>query len=232
MKKLFKKIIGYRDDLKLNKKWWHRLLSTLFVFSFIFSVSIWVIDYTQSNEFLRWEKTESLNDRITKEVKKPKYFLKDGEKLGQSIYGLNSYQSESEKKYLDDVYCSSELSKNVKNIKDDKNIINLFIRKLYGTEEVPLNVFEDYISNNNIKCLVSDSYSSFEKKSLQFNTITFLEPDKSLQDDWSFYEVSVLKTTINFLLALSVVLIFCSLIFSIILLIYYRVIVYIIYGKK
>lgn len=224
----------FREDLDLKNKWWHRLLSIAFIFSFVICVVFNVIIYSSSDMFRggqvqQWKKVGTLSERITTEAKPISAFVGIGEKIGENdrTYVLNDQPSDYYKGVLNDVYCSTELYDNVEKIKSDRNIDTLYIRSIYNRSDVPLEVFSDYIKQNDIKCLIVDAYSYFNG-----SRVTFLEPDKSYQNNWSFYEQSSLKTLIYFIEMLGVVLGISLVLFFLIMVAYYKIFLYIVYGSK
>jgi len=225
----------FRKDLNLKSKWWHRLLSIVFIFSFIILVAYNIMLYSVSDIFRgdigvqQWQKVATLSERITFEIKPISAFVKVGEKIGENdrTYVLNDQPDEYYNGILNDVYCSNELSSNYEKIRSNRNINELYIRSLYGRNKVPAEVFSNYIKQNEIKCLIADAYSYGDTA-----RVTFLEPDKSYQENWSFFERSTFKTVLYFLEMISLVLAFSFLLFVGCLVIYYKIFLYIVFGKK
>lgn len=224
----------FRKDLNLKDKWWHRLFSVIFIISFIVFL-IYNIFYVVTNDIFKgdgvqeWEVVSSLSKRITSEVHPISYLIEPGEKVAEQdrLYVLNDNPDEIYKWVLNDTYCSNKLYNDFVKVKTDRGIDALYIRDLYGKNDVSENLFSEYIKNNNIKCLIIDAYSY--SNNMQ---VSFLEPDKSYQDNWAFYEKSTFKTVIYFAKAIFYALIYCLIIFTVILIIYYKIIIYIIFGSK
>ncbi|MFA6614032.1 MAG: hypothetical protein WCS83_04545 [Endomicrobiia bacterium] len=124
-----------------------------------------------------------------------------------------------------DVYCSTELYNNFEEIEIERNVNELYIRDLYGKNGVSKEVFSNYIKQNDIKCLIIDSYTY--NKNVK---ITFLEPDNSYLE-WGFYKKSITKTVLYFIEATFFVLGGLLLFLIINLILYYKVILYIIFGS-
>ncbi|MDD5721374.1 MAG: hypothetical protein PHT16_02925 [Candidatus Pacebacteria bacterium] len=235
-----KKILNWlsREDLNLKNKWWHRLLSIIFIFSFILFFIYNLIVYSNSNLFKgdigvqEWKKVATISERITSEIKPISALIKMGEKIGDSnrTYVLNSPPDDYYMGTLNNVYCSTELANNYEKIKDNKNtdiLYELFIMENNYRNKISSEAFSNYIKQNDIKCLIVDAYTSFNN-----TKVTFLQPDKSYQDNWFFYEKSVGKTIMYFLEMIPVVLVFSFLLFAGIIIFYYKIFLYIVFGSK
>ncbi len=225
----------FRKDLNLKSHWWHRLLSIVFIFSFIIFVAYNLITYSVSDMFRgdvgiqKWNKADGLSERINSEIKPVSAFIKPGEKIGENdrTYVLNDQPDAYYKGVLNDVYCSTELSEKFGIIKSSRNIDSLYIRNLYKRENVSPEIFSKFIEQNDIKCLMVDAYSDTNG-----GRVTFLEPDRSYQDNWSFFEKSSIKTMVYFLEMIPIILGFSFMVFAGILVIYYKIFLYIVFGSR
>lgn len=224
----------FRKDLNLKNKWWHRFLSVTFVFLFILFVGDNIIyfsvhDMFRGGQVQQWNKVGTLSERINSEIRPVSSFLKVGEKIGENdrTYVLNNQPDEYYKGILNDVYCSTEPSNNYEKVKISRNIDELYVRGLYGRNKVPVETFLNYIKQNGIKCLIVDYYTAPDDLK-----ITFLEPDRSYQDNWSFFEKSTTKTVLYFFEMIPIILGISFVVFIVILAIYYKIILYIIFGNK
>lgn len=231
--------LKYKQGLNLKDRWWHRLLSIIYIFSFIVFVVYNILYYGSHDMFeggqtQQWEKAGSLSERITSEIKPINALIKSGEKIGENdrTYVLNDQPDEYYKGTLNDVYCSTELSSNYEKVKISRNIDVLFIRDLYDKNEVPPDLFSKYIKQNNIQCLIIDAYTIYTPNGQANGKLTFLEPDKTYQENWSFYEKSSAKTNLYFLEMILSVLAISFIIFGVIAVFYYKIIIYIIFGSK
>ncbi|HBV58235.1 MAG TPA: hypothetical protein DEB73_03185 [Candidatus Magasanikbacteria bacterium] len=225
----------FRKDLNLKDKWWHRFLSIIFIFFFIIFTGYNLIAYSVSDIFRgdvgiqKWRNVELLSARINSEIKSIGALVKTGEKIGENdrTYVLNDQPDAYYNGVLNDVYCSNELSEKFLVIKNTRSIDSLYIRNLYKRENVSPEVFSNFIKQNGVKCLIVDAYSDTNG-----GRVTFLEPDKSYQDNWSFFEKSSIKTILYFIEMIPLVLIFSVLVFAGILVIYYKIFLYIVFGTK
>lgn len=226
--------IFFRKDLNLQDKWWHRLLSIIFILSFILFISFNIVDFSTHDIFRggqvnQWKKVSSLSDRITSDIKPISALLKTSEKIGDNnrTYVLNDEPDEYYRIILNDVYCSTELVDDYKEIESSRNIGELYIMENNYRKKITSEVFSNYIRQNEIKCLIVDAYSSPNNKSL-----SFLQPDRSYQDNWTFYQKSTTKTLLYFLEMIPIVLGISLIIFLGIIIIYYKVVLYVIFGNK
>ena len=224
----------FRKDLNLKNRWWHRLLSIVFIFSLFMFVICGISDIFRDRQVQQWKKAETLSERITSEINPVSSFIKVGEKIGKDdrTYVLNNQPDAYYKSTLNNVYCSTELSNNIEKIKSERQIKSLFIRDLYGTNNVPLETFTNYIKQNNIHCLIVDAYTTYDSDGQAIGKLSFLEPKKTYQDDWSFYEKSSDKTITHILEMLVTVFAISFAIFIGIIVIYYKIFLYIIFGCK
>lgn len=236
MKKLLDilKIHIFREDLDLQSKWWHRLLKVIFFILFISIVGLIVYESlnTTSQKRTVYNKVSTLDERVTPELNSVGNLLKEKEIFSYS----EPYSNESHKSlesFLSDTYCSTHLADNFKKIIDERGVDNLFIRSVYGSKNVPSDVFSDYIKQFGIKCVMLDAYTKFNAEGFPDGKLYFLEPSRDYQDKWSFYKESALATTLNQIMesALGLILqfIFAAII---IVILYYKVFIYILYGKR
>ena len=152
-------------------------------FSFVIFVAYSLITYSVTDIFggsigiQKWSKVEALSERINSEIKPISAFIKTGEKIGENdrTYVLNNQPDEYYKSILNDVYCSTELSKKFEEIKNTRNIDNLYIRNNNKREDVSPEIFSNFIRQNDIQCLIVDAYSG-----IKTGKVNFLEPDKFL----------------------------------------------------
>lgn len=224
----------FRKDLNLKSRWWHRLLSVVFIFSFLGLVAYSIILYSAFDMFRggyvqQWSKVAPLHTRITAEIKPISSFLKVGEKIGENdrTYVLNYQPDEYYKIILNDVYCSTELSNNYEKVKNIKNVNELYIGGSSNRNKVSSETFTDYIKQNGIKCLIVDYYTAPDD-----SKVAFLKSDKSYQDNWSFFEKSTAKTALYFFEMIPIILGISFIVFVVILAIYYKIVLYIIFGNK
>ena len=211
-------------------------MSVIFFCLFVGFVSYNLIIYSVSDVFRgsvgvqKWKKVASLSERITSEITTVGVLVKKGEKIAENdrTYVLNDEPDGYYSLVLNNVYCSAELSIKVEEIMKERKVNNFFLQSDDGQRfPVSLETFVNHIKQTNIRCLTVDFYTGSD-----YSKISFLEPDKSFQDNWSFFEKSPIKTAIYFLEMVFVVLAFSVALFAGIAVLYYKIILYIIYGNK
>lgn len=245
MKKITKWL--FREDLDLKSRWWHRFLKVLFILSVI-SLAIYAVvflvnsypsivnqwsyantvsgklnssDYTGKivsiNELYNDEEIISDSDLYTDE-----YFpnLKDKELLLPYYPPIFVVDTES--------FCSDKLDKQIQEIASNNNI------KLFSTTNPTLNTlstnidaFTSYLSQNNIKCVMIDSYS-IENDNGTTSQYTFLRP----VDIYKYIIYKYENNFIGFIFAILISLIGLLVYTFIVLFVYHKIILYIIYGNK
>lgn len=219
-----------RKDIDLKNKWWHRLLKVIF-----FILIAWLLYFIFFEGFgykIRYEKIESLNERIPNNLITIAELKKPGEVLSSYEPSPPNYNGDSFSSAIDpkEFYCSNNLADNIELLMNKTGIKTLFIRDIYGTNNVSLEVFSNYIKENNIKCLWTDSINVDYEKIYFLGPSTFFESDE--YDNYYFYKISTSKTVMtvvsNLLLSSLIVIVLSFLI----ILIYNKVFLYIIYGKE
>ncbi len=231
------KILGenfFRKDLNLKNNWWHRFVSILFVLLFFISVISAFVEYFDGNGFAQWAQTNTLKERINSDINTIGNLVKQNEKLEEisaSAYTLNLSDLSYNNYVASNAYCSTEIQNHIEDIKYERKIDHLFITNLYNTKDVSIEDFSKYINENAINCINVNAYTTYDNAGQETGKLTFLEPDKKFQNDWAFYKKSIPKTVLYFLgYALWIVVSFL-LIFFVIAVIYYKILLYVIFGK-
>ena len=217
----------FRKDLNLSSRWWHRLLLAIFFVSFVWAMYVMYDDLFSTNHLYihQYKIVNSVDERITTDVKQIRELKRSNERVEERdrLYALNSQTDDS---LYDDIYCSSDLENRIDDVQNKSGINMLYIRDVYGRNNVPIETFANYIKENNIKCLIPDAYTYSDNLKVRF-----LEPigqNSLFYKDLVFYEKS------DFLTAFYVLKMFLLVIavFIAIVVIYYKVILYIIFGSK
>lgn len=236
-----------RTDLELQKKWWHRLLKVIFTIAIIVQIGALAtyLAYSYSSIVNQWRITETLPVRLnnieySSGVFPIRQLYAENEIIAEgNIYDQNYYFPDLENKesllpfssiFLDSAenFCANELDKQIKSIALEKKI-NLFspINSNFWGLLSDTDKFVKYIKENDIKCVMIDSYTIEDENGIS-SKYTFLKPI----DTHDYY---IYKYTDNFwefiLLAfLSIVGIFLGALIT--MFIYHKIILYIIYGSK
>lgn len=172
----------------------------------------------------QWKIVDSINERITVEVKQIRDLKKFGERVEEKdrSYALNSSADDS---LYADFYCSSELENKIAEVQSKSGISNLYIRNIYDRNNVPIETFANYVRENDVKCLVPDAYTYSENTKVRF--LEPLGPNSLYGQDLVFYEKSNLLTAFYVLkMFLVVVAVFAG-----ITVVYYKVFLYVIFGS-
>lgn len=209
-----KKFNFFREDLELNKKWWHRLFKILFiVLLFWFFYKTFYIDLIEES-FYHYKRIANLEDRLTDKVSKIEDLLKYWERFEDSNW-------QSEKDYWSkNIYCSNKLYdiENINYIIKD-SWINNFDRFFYDEGSTSVEEFSKIIKSDNIKCIIKDNAQ-----------VDFLNPMEQFNNFW-FYEKSVIQY-IKDTLFIQEFFIKLFLYVIAIYIFYYWIIMYIIYWRK
>lgn len=223
----------FRKDLNLGGRWWHRLFLVIFFASFILALYT-IYDYFDSLIIPQYEIVNSVNDRITTEVnqirelKKPNEIVEELYDRPGASYHLNV---PTDKSLYDDIYCSNDLESKVTDVQNKSGISTLYIRDVYGRNDVPIETFTDYIKKNNIKCLLPNAYTRYDVNRQEDGKLRFLEPigsDSLFSKDLVFYKKSDFLTVL-YVLKISL-LVIAGFITTVVL--YYKVLLYVIFGSK
>lgn len=252
MKKItntYKKISTWllRDSIELNKKWWHRFLKVLFILSII-SLAIYTT-VLLVNSYPRivnqWNYVNSLSGKLNSSNYSGKIvsindLYSENEVVSESDIYTNDYFPNLKNKdllfpysspvFVEDTqsFCSDKLDKQIKEIADENNI------KLFSTTNPTVNTlstnidaFTLYVNKNNIECAMIDSYS-IENDDGVTSKYTFLRPV-------DIYKYNIYKYENNFsgfILSIFISLIGLLLYTFVVLFIYNKIILYIVYGNK
>lgn len=224
----------------LSKYWWHRLFSILFICVFVLVVIANIVKYSSDDLFRgavgtqQWEEVSPLYNRITSEVMSIGGLAMTKEKIAdkERTYDLNDDPDDYYNWVINNVYCSTELFSKFNEVQASRNITELYLDTPSKRVKVTPEIFSNHIKQNNIHCLVVDSIANWNDAGQIIGTIKFLQPDKTYQDNWSYFRVSPTKNIIYFIEMIGTILLvaFLSLIFWIF--IYYKVVLYIVFGSE
>lgn len=212
----------FRKDLNLGGRWWHRLFLVIFFLCFAWALYAMSSDpFTDNHPYVpQWKVVDSVDERLTPEVKQIRDLKKFGEQVEEKdrSYALNS----GDGSLYDDFYCSTDLENNIPEIQSKSGITNLYLNR----KNVSMDMFVNYVRNNDIKCLIPDAYTNADNTKLRF--LEPLTPNSIYGRDLVFYEKS------NFLTAfyVSKMLLLVVAIFVGIAIAYYKIFLYVIFGKK
>ncbi len=236
----------YRDNLELSKRWWHRFLKVLFILSVI-SLAIYAVVFL-ANSYPSIVNQWSYSNTVAGKLNSSDYAGKivpinelynDEEVIGDSDLYTDGYFPNLEDKELlfpfspifvadTESFCSNKLDKQIKEVAIE-NDIKLFstTNPTANTLSTNIDTFTSYINQNSIKCVMIDSYS-IENDDGSTSKYTFLRP----VDIYKYIIYKYENNFIGFIFAIFISLIGLFAYTFIVLLVYHKIILYIIYGNK
>ncbi len=203
----------FRNELELNKKWWHKLFKIIIFILFILFIWDKLISFWDES-FYHYKEVDKLEVRLNDKVSMPKKLLKSWE-----IFTDSNWQTE--KNYWEDsnIYCSNNLD-NIDNIKYiiSETWIDNFNRLKKNKNNIDIESFSMLLRSTKIKCIIADNAE-----------IDFLNPMREF-DDYGFYKKSKMQYIIDtlYIQNLLITLFMYSLIVYIL---YYQILLRIIYKK-
>lgn len=240
-----------RDDLNLNNRWWHRFLKVVFVLCLVlYAVYLGSLLFDSYYRIVnRWEFKNVLAGRLSDSVHTGKVFaindlLGDHEIIStlDQVYSKGGFSPSYEQRLMLNPYspmfvlsnppvqtfCSDRLSDNIKDIAI-KNNIRLFSEENPRVDRLTSSVdsFISYLSPFTMKCVMVDSFTIVNDNGSESKYV-FLRPVNTYDYGIYKYEDGTL------VLILAVVVGILAYIFSIFiaLVLYYKVILYIVFGAK
>ncbi len=244
-----KKIINwiFKSKIDLSKKWWHRLLKVLFFLLIIVS-AISLISFL-SNVYTKavhqWNYVDGFSSRLGKPPFSGKVAsINDlyGENevisdefpsLMNSSLGNKQYLEPSSPLFLKDgqtkTFCSDELYKHIADIAS-ANSTNLFSKTdvTYEGLYADVDAFTKYLGTNSygVKCVMIDGFTITNEDGTP-SIISFLRPIETYKYVIYSYEYNLVGFILGVLWSIALYLLFILCV----LLLYYKVILYVIYGK-
>jgi len=208
--------------LNLKNRWWHRLLFVAFVVAFVAVVWGVIADTLNSAQLPKYTKVGILSDRVDAEIRLIGNLVQPGERIGVyegNVYG-NSYNQNGGWLLRQEYYCSKNISSKVEEI-SAKTEINYYKGNL---DLVSLSDFKNYLAQNSALCVQVLGLDNPErygnvKKALSWG----LEAD-----DMAVWAPSTVKSVFAVLQSVF----FIALGFLVILILYYKVFLYIVFGKN
>jgi len=213
----------FRKDLNLGKKWWHRALLSIYFMALVLTLVLVVaISFFEDEQYAKVRLVSdsfgSVKKRLVDIVKNEDPNFKIGEVNYFSRYGNYEYDN-----YKDNTFCGNNITQGLDGYTmGDKKITKFMIRDSSGLR---IDVDEKKLAENllltKMECITIDSFSgSYGDK------MYFIEPYEYSKEMW-FYEYSPLFTLLNTLQYIG----YALLVFFGILVFYYKVVLYVIYGK-
>ena len=218
--------IFFRNDLNLMNRWWHRLFLVIFIVLSI--MLIWTVfsDQLEGAKLPKYVKVGALSDRMTNDVQLISKLVSEDEKIAN--YEHNLYGSYLGKRHYDgnggwllrqNYFCAKNISTQVEVISQLTGV-----RYYKGNSSlINLDEFKDYLRIQKADCI----------QNLKLNPGSYFGDIENVlvwgleADDMAIWRVSILKTI--FAVFLQLLLIIIAL--SFIVIIYYKVLLFIVFGK-
>jgi len=215
----------FRKDLNLQKQRWHRLITIIFFTGLVVILFLQIKELYIDYSFGVGKEISSVEDRLTSDLVKIIDLIWPNERLSYSdLVHKSRYRNIQ---LYDDAYCSKDIYKYIEYIMNKENIKLLYASQIDSARinSIPLNIFSNYLKENSIYCLSVDSFG-WQRD--------FLQPRPVFSEfkNYHFYRYSTWSTFIYFLPSLLSYMLFTLVIASILILIYYKIILYIIYWKN
>lgn len=216
----------FRTDLNLKGRWWHRLLFIIFIIAFITLIGVSISSSIDDAQLPKYSSVGMLSERMDDKIRLIGELVKSDEKV--AVYEHNLYGTYNGKSFYSgnggwllkqEYYCAKNISNKVEEI-SAKTGVNYYKGDL---DLVQLNEFKKYLSQNNANCVSVNSYNPLDNSETRKKLMWGLEAD-----DMVVWKVSIAKTIFSILQQIF----FIVLGFLAVIVIYYKIILYIIFGSK
>jgi len=216
----------FRTDLNLYGRWWHRFLFIIFIICFIALLGVSISSSVDDAQFPKYSKVGMLSERMDDKIRLIGDLVKPDEKI--AVYEHNLYGSYNGESFYSknggwlskqEYYCSKNISDNLEEVVA-KTGINFFNN---STGFIQLNEFAKYLSQNKANCVSVNSYNALDSSETRKKLMWGLEAD-----DMAVWKVSIAKSIFSILQQIF----FIVLGFLIVMVIYYKIVLYIIFGSK
>ena len=217
----------FRKDLNLKNCWWHRFLFVAFVITFITAIGFSIYSMLDDAQLPKYTKVGMLSDRMGSEISLIGDLVKPEEKIAvyeHNLYGTYNgeslYSGNGGWLLKQEYYCSKNIIDQVEEI-SAKTGVNYYKGNF---DLIPLSDFKNYLAQNNANCIEVLDLDSVEhfgnvKKALDWG----LEAN-----NMAVWRESLIKS----IFAVLQTVFFIALGFSILLVLYYKVFLYIVFGRK
>jgi hypothetical protein len=229
----------FRKDLNLKSRWWHRLLMVFYaglfaLFTFYMLSVGFDMDIFRGGDVQKWKNVSFLSERIGRQIKPIGDLLREGEKISENdrTYFLNNDPDPYYNGVINDVYCLNNISKDYEKVKILRSTEDLYVGGAFSRNKVSHNNFVDYILKNNILCVSVDAFTRYNDNGQSIGKLRFLSADISYQDNWSFFKKDTFSTAVYLIEMILAVVAGSLFLFAFGLLVYYKIIIYILFGNN
>jgi hypothetical protein len=223
----------FRADLDLKSRWWHRLIKVLFyttcVISNIFAI-LWSLN--QIDKMLpQWKVVESVDSRLSNKLTRLTDLKKYGEEIESNYsdasddvphWDLNRLSEDS----FDDAYGALNMHEQIENLILQNKIRGLNPVFQIDRSDVSIDEFKKHVFYNKINYILLDFYLKDSEK------VYFLRPLKEIyRNKLFFYKTDFWATVIYSIPYILLPVPFVLFVFSLFVIIYYKIILYIAFGS-
>ena len=205
----------FRKDLKLNSRWWHRLFLVIFAASFLYALySVW------NTPLPKYGVVESLQNRMTTEIKLLPELITSTEKIGQyenNLHGDWYDKNEGWALRQPDIYCSRNIAQHIDEV-SAKTGISLY-KGNGATELLPLADFKNYLTSQRASCVYATSIDDDTKV---IGYAWFIGNDLQVWRESTFASAFYILKESLFIIPF----------FLVVIVLYYKIFLYVIFGKK
>lgn len=205
----------FRPDLNLKKRWWHRLLFVVFTVSFVYALyTVW------DTPLPKYGVVDSLQNRMTTELQLLPNLITSDEKIGQYENNLHGEWYEKNEGWAlrqPDVYCSRNIAQHIEEI-STKTGISLY-KGNEAAELLTLENFKNYLTSQRANCVYA---TSLDNNTKVIGWAWFVGDDLEVWKESTFASaIYILKESL-----------FIIPFFLVIIVLYYKVFLYIVFGNK
>jgi len=212
----------FRADLNLNHKWWHRLFKMLFA---VFSILLLFFIANDGLQQDTYAKVDSLTNRLDLDLKPLRQIISFNERLGRDQSSVVSKSYSGWGGYIlskEHVYCSKEISNHIETV---SKITNVYYFK--GDKDlISISKFKEYLHEQGALCITVTDFGGY--------TLDYYKVPNALSWEWYLTEDQYIWTETTFpgTRTIFLYLVEYMALLSLIIIIYYKIFLYILYGKN
>ena len=221
----------FRTDLNLKNLWWHRLFKVLFFTALIISnISAIIWSVNQPSSMLpQWKVVEPVDSRLSNKLSVLGDLKKYHEKIDSDyIYEIPHASLNKDNVFnFDNVYGSLNMHENIETIISQNSRLGINAGFQINREDVSQDEFVKYIKLNKINCIILDFLLNGDEK------VHFMRPANEIfKENIFFYEKDIWGTITYSIPYILLPIPFVLVLFSLIVLFYYKILMYIAYGSS
>lgn len=221
----------FRKDLHLMNRWWHRLFFVVFIITYILTVTFTISSMVDDYQLPKYKKVDMLSDRMTNKVQLIGNLVESSEKI--AVYEHNLYGSYLGDNFYDknggwlleqQYYCANNISDHIEEISQITGV-----RNYKGNSElVSLDEFRLYLRRQADGCVERLKLNPVKSFADFSNPANYTLVWGLGADSMAVWQISILKTVFAVLLPI----LFTTIGFALLLVIYYKIFLFIVFGRK